>query len=154
VCSPPKARLTSPIKRRSDNTQSPVTNCGERKPPLAGKRSDRCSSGIEPRRCSYKFRIRIQRNSGTASAIPEPRKSSCGSEHATRSTSARSGATLMIREGSGGRARLAARRPLLCHPANRVPNGQGLGQYAVLRWPMSSTKIGEASLIGIWRALF
>jgi hypothetical protein len=41
---------------------------------------------------------------------------------------------------------------LLCHPANRVPNGQGLGQYAVLRWPMS-TKIGEASLTGIWRAL-
>jgi hypothetical protein len=56
VWSPPKARLTSPIKRRSDNTHLPVTNCGERKPPLAGKRSDHCSSGIEPRRCSYKVR--------------------------------------------------------------------------------------------------
>jgi hypothetical protein len=56
VWSPPKARPTSPIKRRSDNTHLPVTNCGERKPPLAVKRSDHCSSGIEPRRCSYKVR--------------------------------------------------------------------------------------------------
>jgi hypothetical protein len=53
-----------------------------------------CSSGIEPRRCSYKFCIRLQRKSGTASAIPEPRKSSCGAERAVHGESARPGAKL------------------------------------------------------------
>ena len=45
---PPKARLASPIKRRSQNTQLPATNCCGRKSALAGKFSALCGFGIEP----------------------------------------------------------------------------------------------------------
>ena len=50
---PPKARLAWPIKRPSQNTQLPATNCCGRKSPLAGKFSALCGFGIEPWCRSY-----------------------------------------------------------------------------------------------------
>ena len=53
---------------------------------------------------------------------------SCGAEHAARSASARprrdiDDAVFAVCEGSGGRFQVAARRPLLCLTADRVPDG-------------------------------
>jgi nitroreductase len=47
VWSPPKARLTARIKRRSNNTQLPANCCG-RKAQLDGKFSALCGFGIKP----------------------------------------------------------------------------------------------------------
>jgi nitroreductase len=47
VWSPPKARLTERIKRRSNNTQLPANCCG-RKAQLDGKFSALCGFGIKP----------------------------------------------------------------------------------------------------------
>ena len=53
---------------------------------------------------------------------------SCGSEYAPRSTSARprrdsDDVVFAVREGSGGRSWIAARCPLLCLAADRLPDG-------------------------------
>ena len=48
---PPKVRLTSPIRRRSNDTQLPVTNRCGRKAPLDGKFSAFCGFGIKPCQC-------------------------------------------------------------------------------------------------------
>src|SRR5271165_1646390 len=53
---------------------------------------------------------------------------SCGSEHTARSESARprcdsDDPVFAVREGSGGRTRIAARSPLVCLAADRLPNG-------------------------------
>jgi nitroreductase len=45
---PPKLRLTSPIKRRSNNTRLPVTKRCGRKAQLGGKFSALCGFGIKP----------------------------------------------------------------------------------------------------------
>jgi len=47
VWSPPKARLTAPIKRRLNNMQLPANCCG-RKAQLDGKFSALCGFGIKP----------------------------------------------------------------------------------------------------------
>src|SRR6266403_1232062 len=49
----------------------------------------------------------------------------------------------------GGRTRFAARRPFLCPPADRLPDGPGLGQSVVLRLQVSPTRIDGASLTQI-----
>ena len=65
-------------------------------------------------------------------AVPRParpvRRSIRGAEHAAGGESARprgdsDDAVFAVREGSGGRARLAARRPFVCPAADRLPNG-------------------------------
>jgi hypothetical protein len=77
-----------------------------------------------------------------------------GAEHAARATGPRprrdiDDAELAVRDGSGGRTRIAARRPLLCAAADRVPDGPILGRVAVSLSPMSSTKTDGASPTGI-----
>src|SRR5271169_4269953 len=45
------------------------------------------------------------------------------------------------------------RCPFLCPPADRLPDGPGLGQSVVLRFQMSSMEIGGVNIIGIRDAL-
>ena len=58
-------------------------------------------------------------------------------------------AVLAVREGSGGRARVAAERPLVRPAADRLSHGPFLGQSAVFGSLMSSMKTDGVSLIGM-----
>jgi hypothetical protein len=59
--SPPKARLTAPIKRRLNNTQL-LANCCGRKAQLDGKFSALCGFGIKPGHCSCQLDLGVLGN--------------------------------------------------------------------------------------------
>jgi hypothetical protein len=97
------------------------------------------------------FFIQLQRKSGTASAVPT--KSSCGTEYAAGGESARPRRDF---DDTICSTRRKPRPHLACRPAcTRMPCCRsatpwaGLGQFAVFRWPMSSTRIDGAGLTGI-----
>jgi hypothetical protein len=130
VWSPPKARLTAPIKRRLNNTQLPANCCG-RKAQLDGKFSALCGFGIKP---GYR---------------------SCQRDLGVLNHPAVQNMLLAARAFSSRRKPrpLSACRPACTHmPCYRsaTPWG-GLGQYAASRSPMSSARIGGGSLTGICR---
>jgi hypothetical protein len=99
------------------------------------------------------FSIHLQRKSGRASAIPEPKKSSCGAECRILLLASRAlglGAiltTLYLQFENEAEAALGL--PPGFHSYALLPIGYpiaGSGQSAVSRWSMSSTKTDGANL--------
>jgi hypothetical protein len=128
VWSPPKARLASPIKRRSQSMQLPANCCG-RKAQLDGKFSTLCGFGIKP---GYRS---CQRDLGDLGNYPAVQN--------------------MLLAARAFRSRRKPRLLSACRPActhmpcyrSATPWG-GLGQYAASRSPMSSAKTGGSALPG------
>ena len=125
--SPRKARLASPIKRRSQNTQLPANCCG-RKAQLDGKFSALCGFGIKP---GYRS---CERDLGVLGNHPAVQN------------------MLLAARAFSSRRKprpLSACRPACTHmPCYRSATPwDGLGQYAASRSPMSSARIGGGAAL-------
>jgi hypothetical protein len=112
VWSPRKARLASPIKRRSQSMQLPANCCG-RKAQLDGKFSALCGFGIKPgyRSCQRDLGV-LGNHPAVQNMLLAPRALGLG-------------ATLYLQFEKEAEAALGLppRRPFLCSAADRLPNG-------------------------------
>jgi nitroreductase len=115
VWSPPKARLTAPIKRRLNNTQLPANCCG-RKAQLDGKFSALCGFGIKP---GYRSRQRdlgvLGNNPAVQNMLLASRAPGLGATLTTL--------YLNFEKEAEAAFGLPPRRPLLCPAADRLPHG-------------------------------
>ena len=116
--SPPKARLTAPIKRRLNNTQLPANCCG-RKAQLDGKFSALCGFGIKP---GYRSRQRdlgvLGNNPAVQNMLLAPRALGLG-------------ATLYLHFETEAEAALGL--PPGVHSYALLPIGYHMGRFAVFR---------------------
>ena len=136
--SPRKARLASPIKRRSQNTQLPANCCG-RKAQLDGKFSALCGFGIKPgyRSCQRDLGV-LGNHPAVQNMLLAPRALGLG-------------ATLYLQFEKEAEAALGlppgVHSLMLC--CRSATQWAGSDQSAVFRWPMPSTRTDGASLSGI-----
>src|ERR1700730_13993997 len=100
--------------------QLPANCCG-RKAQLDGKFSALCGFGIKPGYRSCQRELGVLNHPAVQNMLLAAER--------------------LVREGSRGRSRLAARRALICPATDRLPMGR-FGQYAASRSQMSSARIG------------